>query len=89
MEIIVVDKILNTEGVTDQSRRDLWVKKILAPFQTCISKSKNSQYDASHCMDALTTSLVPSIGEGIVYELSRSKLNASLPKNQRCYPLYR
>jgi hypothetical protein len=79
----VADKILSTEGVTDPARRELWVKKILTPFQACIGKSSNSQYDASHCMDALTTSLVPSAGIGLVYELSRSSLNSALPENQR------
>ncbi|MBC7537775.1 MAG: hypothetical protein H7281_03080 [Bacteriovorax sp.] len=79
----VADKILSTEGVKDPSRRELWVNKILAPFQSCIGKSKNSQYDASHCMDALTTSLVPSAGIGLVYELSRASLNSALPENLR------
>ncbi len=79
----IADKILNAEGVKDSDRRDLWVKKILAPFNTCISNSKNSQYDASHCMDALTSGLVPNIGNGLVYELSRSNLGNSLPDKLR------
>ncbi|MDD4972876.1 MAG: hypothetical protein PHY93_00915 [Bacteriovorax sp.] len=79
----IADKILSTEGIKDPARRELWVKKILNPFQSCIGKSNNSQYDASRCMDALTTSLVPSAGIGLVYELSRSNLNSALPENQR------
>ncbi len=77
------DRILATEGVKDQSRRDLWVAKMMAPFNACINKSKNSQYDASHCMDALTSSLVPSTGIGLVYEMSRSSLGNSLPEKDR------
>jgi hypothetical protein len=76
-----VDKILSAKGVTDLARREIWVKKILAPFQECIGRSKNSQYDASHCMDTLTTSLVPSAGIGIVYELSRTNLSSSMPED--------
>ena len=79
----VADKVLATEGIKDPERRELWLKKILAPFQACIGKSKNSQYDAAHCMDALTSSLVPSAGMALVYELSRSNLDPALPKGQR------
>ncbi len=77
------DKILKTEGVTDPARRLLWVNKMLAPFDHCISIAQNSQYDASRCLDALTSSLVPSAGVGIVYELSRSNLDASLSAAER------
>jgi hypothetical protein len=79
----IAGKILAKEGVSDESRRNLWVRKIIAPFQNCIGKAKNSQFDASHCMDALTSSLVPSTGIGIVHELSRTKLSSSLPESQR------
>lgn len=79
----LADKILNTEGVKDPARRTLWVNKILAPFKTCVAKAKNALYDANHCIDALTSSLVPSTGIGLVYELSRKSLSSSLPENQR------
>lgn len=79
----IADKILKLEGVKDFTRRELWVKKILAPFQACIAKSKNSKYDANHCINALTHSLVPSTGIAVVFELSKARLNSSLPQNQR------
>lgn len=77
------DKILNLKGVKDPGRRSLWLKKILDPFNTCISKSNNSQYDAGHCMSALTSSLVPNLGLSLVYELTRTNLNSTLPENKR------
>ncbi|MGZ3787053.1 MAG: hypothetical protein ACXVLQ_00940 [Bacteriovorax sp.] len=79
----LADKILNTEGIKDPARRTLWVNKMLTPFNGCIGNSKNSLYDASHCIDALTTSLVPSVGVGLVYELSKDSLTSSLPENQQ------
>jgi hypothetical protein len=79
----LADKILAKEGVTDAARRNLWIKKLVAPFNACVDKSTNSQYDASHCIDALTASLVPSTGVGLVYELSRSSLSGNLPTSQR------
>ncbi len=79
----IATRILKEEGIKDPARRELWKNKILAPFNECIGRAKNSQYDAGHCMDALTTSLVPSTGIGIVYELSRSSLSNSLPEGQR------
>ena len=79
----LADKILAKEGVTDPERRDLWIKKLVTPFNACVDKATNSQYDASHCIDALTSSLVPSTGVGLVYELSRASLSGNLPAAER------
>lgn len=79
----LADKILDKEGVKDPARRDMWIKKLLNPFNACVEKSTNSQYDASHCIDALTSSLVPSTGVGLVYELSRASLSSTLPEKDR------
>jgi hypothetical protein len=79
----IADKILNANGLSDSERRSFWVNKILAPFQECISSSKNALHDADRCLSALTSSLVPSIGIGIVYELSRQNLSSSLPEDQK------
>lgn len=77
------DKILEKEGVTDPARRALWVTKMTDPFNGCVSKSLNAMYDASHCIDALAASLVPSAGIGLVYELSRASLSSSLPASEK------
>lgn len=79
----IADKILQTEGVADSERRALWVNKLTQPFNSCVDSAVNSQYDANHCIDALTSSLVPSTGIGLVYELSRASLNPSLPEAER------
>lgn len=79
----LADKILAKEGVTDPARRKLWIQKLVTPFNSCVAKSTNSQYDASHCIDALTSSLVPSTGVGLVYELSRASLSTNLPEKER------
>lgn len=79
----IASRILSNEGVKDAERRKLWVAKMLTPFNLCINRSSNSMYDASHCLDALTSSLVPSAGIGIVYELSRSNLGSSIPDSHK------
>lgn len=79
----IADRILTKEGVTDTSRRAMWVAKILTPFKVCINKAANALYDASSCVDSLSESLVPSAGIGIVYELSRSSLGSNLPDGQK------
>lgn len=79
----LADKILDKEGVKDSARRNLWIQKMLTPFNACVEKSTNSQYDASHCIDALTSGLVPNTGVGLVYELSRASLSSNLPANER------
>lgn len=79
----IADKILNAEGVNDSKRRSLWINKILTPFNECISKSINFLYDASSCLDALSSSLAPSIGVGLVYELSLKNLSSALPERNR------
>lgn len=77
------NKILEVEGVTDPARRALWVNKLTAPFKTCVASAKNALYDANHCLDALSASLVQSAGIGIVYELTRQNLSSTLPLNQQ------
>lgn len=79
----LANKILDKEGVKDPARRAIWIAKLLTPFNGCVIKATNSQYDANHCIDALTSSLVPSTGVGLVYELSRSSLSSSLPAKDR------
>jgi hypothetical protein len=79
----IADRILKVEGVEDASRRKLWVDKLLKPFNECIGKSTNALYSADHCMTALTSSIVPSAGVGIVYELSRENLSKSMENNQQ------
>ena len=79
----IADKVLEKEGIADPARRALWVNKLTYPFNNCITKSLNALYDASHCIDALAASLVPSSGIAIVYELSKASLNSSLPTAQR------
>jgi len=78
----IADKVLSSKGIQDSSRRDIWVKKILKPFDDCINNAKNSIYDANHCMGSLISSFVPSLGIGLVYELTKSNLSGSLPANQ-------
>lgn len=78
----IADRILQIEGVKEADRRKLWVDKILEPFNQCMASAKNALYAADYCMDALKSSLVPSVGLGVVYELSRSSLVSSLSKNQ-------
>lgn len=77
------DRILDKEGVKDASRRSLWTSKMLTPFNACIKKAQNAMYDASHCIDALSSSLVPSAGIGLVYELSRANLGSSIPEGSK------
>lgn len=79
----IADKILDSEGVKDPARRSLWVEKITYPFNDCMIRAMNSQYDANHCINALTASLVPSAGVGLVYELARSNLNSTLSQESR------
>ena len=79
----LADKILEKEGVEDPTRRAIWVSKLVEPFNNCMAVSLNAQYDANHCVEALTSSLVPSVGIGIVYELSKSNLSSSLPEKEK------
>jgi hypothetical protein len=77
------DKILDTEGIKDPARRLLWVEKITAPFNECISSSTNFFYDADQCMTAMVDNMAVNAGLGIVFELSRENLNSNLPENER------
>lgn len=79
----IADRILASKGVKDPERRNLWTQKLLVPFKNCINTSKNSLYDASYCLTALTASLPPNIGMGLVYEISKSRLSSAIPEDQQ------
>lgn len=79
----MTDRILTSEGVKNSTRRELWIKNLLRPFDFCIDISQNSQYDASHCINALATSLLPNIGLALVYEISKENLSSNLPEKQQ------
>ncbi len=76
-------KILDREGVKDSTRKNLWTKKLLVPFNACIKNANNAQSEADHCIDALISSMVPTTGVAVVFELSRANLSPSLPEKSR------
>lgn len=71
-------RIMQKEGISNPTRRTAWLQKILAPFNQCIGKAENAYYDGLHCVDALSSSLVPTIGSAIVYEMSADKVAGAL-----------
>ncbi len=79
----IIDRIMEKEGVLDPKRRQYWRNKIVAPFNSCITTSVNSQFTAKNCMNALSAGLIPNIGIGIVYELSQASLSSALPTNEQ------
>lgn len=79
----IADRILEKQGVNDKSRRDLWVAKILAPYQRCNARATNAYYHSKHCLESLASALVPNAGVALVYELTKSNLAGSLPTHER------
>lgn len=79
----IADRILEKQGVKDKSRRDLWVAKILAPYNRCNAKATNALYHSKHCLEALASAMVPNTGIALVYELSKSNLAGTLPGHER------
>lgn len=79
----IADRILEKQGVKEKSRRDLWVAKILAPYNRCHARATNALYHAKHCLEALASAMVPNTGIALVYELSRSNLSGTLPSHER------
>lgn len=79
----IADRILEKQGVKDKSRRDLWVAKILAPYNKCNAKATNALYHSKHCLEALASAMVPNTGIALVYELSKSNLAGTLQTHDR------
>lgn len=75
----IFDRILEKQGVSNPARRVVWGAKLLTPFNACVNKATNGYYAAAHCMSALTKSLVPTAGIGIVYEMSKANFASSIP----------
>jgi hypothetical protein len=80
---VIIDRILETEGIKDETRRKLWLTKITGPYYQCINKSSDSFFDSYHCLNALMDNMVPNVGVAIVYELSKDNLNSALPLKVR------
>ncbi len=79
----IADRILEKQGVKEKSRRDLWVHKILAPYNRCNARATNALYHGKHCLEALASAMVPNTGIALVHELSKSNLSASLANSER------
>lgn len=79
----IFDRILSVKGEIPPDRRIMWNTKILTPFNLCIARAENAMFAASHCLDALTASLLPNIGMALTYEMSLAKLASTVPENNR------
>jgi hypothetical protein len=74
----IAQKILEGEGVKDPARRQLWIDKILTPYNNCANDTWNA-LESQICLEALTGGLVANTGVAIAYELSRENLGSKLP----------
>lgn len=79
----IFNRVLEVEGIKDPVRRSEWGNKLLAPFNECMNKASNYLYDASGCIESLTTSLVPNVGLALTHEMAKDKLSGVLPFDQR------
>ena len=76
-----MDTIMKQKGVESHLDRKMWVQKTIQPFNRCIAKASNAFFDADHCVQALTAAVLPTIGAGIVYDKTKSKVFSSMPKS--------
>lgn len=79
----IFERVLEVEGITDPLKRQAWSQKLLGPFKQCIQNSSNYLYDASGCIESLTSSLVPNVGLALTYEMSNEKLAGALAEQER------
>lgn len=79
----LMDKILEAEGLTNKTRRTAWIGKLTSSFNKCIDVAVNSQWDADHCIKALSASILPNMGVALVYELSKENLSPLLSSKKR------
>lgn len=79
----IADRIMEKQGVKDKARRDLWVAKILGPYNQCNRRATNAYYHSKQCLEALAGSLVPNTGTALVYELSKANLASNLAAHEQ------
>lgn len=76
---LIIDRILDVEGVKDPTRRQEWRNRMLAPFQTCIS-SAATYGEATECRSSFLSSAPANVTVAAAYEMARTELN-DLPGN--------
>lgn len=79
----IAARILDKEGIKNSSRKSAWIAKLLTPFNQCINSAKNAYYEGLHCVDALSSSLVPTIGSAIVFEKTNDNISSNLDPSKR------
>ncbi|MCK6594782.1 MAG: hypothetical protein L6Q33_06250 [Bacteriovoracaceae bacterium] len=79
----IADRIMEKQGVKEKARRDLWVAKILGPYNQCNRRATNAYYHSKQCLEALAGSLVPNTGTALVYELSKANLASNLASHEQ------
>lgn len=70
---LVIHRAMAKEGVKSAERRNVWAKKIISPFQACMSKARAYQ-EGNNCLEAAQEDAVKNIGLGIAYEMIRQEM---------------
>ena len=73
---LIVNRILDKEGIKDESRRAAWQAKILAPFKSCIATAKTYQA-AEECRQIYKADAAANIALTATYELAREEFRKS------------
>ncbi len=67
----IYDRLLESKGVKDPSRRQLWADQLLKPYESCVAKATNFYGHTQHCFIAFSETILPNVGLAISYEKNR------------------
>lgn len=69
-----VERIFAKQNIRTKGRDKIWTQKLLAPFDSCISKAKNL-WEAQSCADSFKKELPNNIGLAVVHETAKEDMN--------------
>lgn len=69
----IADRILEAEGVKDESRRKEWQTRLIRSFESCVSTAK-TYFDAHDCKQTFASEAPANLTLATVYEVAREEL---------------
>lgn len=69
----IADRILEAEGVKDETRRKAWHSRLFSSFESCVSSAK-TYFDAQDCKQTFASEAPANLTLATVYEVAREEL---------------
>ena len=78
---LLIERVMEKEGVKDAARRAKWSNRLLLPFQACMRETRTYK-EGMRCLEAFKKDALYNAGLALGYELVRQEMGAEYLKDQ-------